>query len=342
MGKPKAPKPTPATETSAAQTGTNVGTAIANAFLQNPTEYTPDGSTQVNQTGTYKYNDTYTGQSYDIPTFTRTTTLSPQQQAIKTQTDAAQLSMGALAAEQSSKLQKYLSEPVDLSNEATEARLMELGQKRLDPLLAQRREAEETRLANQGVRLGSTAYDRANANIGQTENDAYNSLLLQGRGQAVQEALAQRNQPINEITALLSGSQVSQPNFMGANLSAIPTTDNAGIIANVDNQKMQGYQQQMANYNGIMGGLFGLGRKLIGLSDETAKKDKTRIMDLDDDGTGLWAFRYKGENNNEPKHIGLMAQEVEKIAPEAVLDGYDDGYKRVDYGRAISRIIGGA
>ena len=35
---------------------------------------------------------------------------------------------------------------------------------------------------------------------------------------------------INEITALLSGSQVAQPQFGNFNQGTIPTTDNAGII----------------------------------------------------------------------------------------------------------------
>src|SRR5690606_14878812 len=104
----------------------------------------------------------------------------------------------------------------------------------LDPMLAERREREATRLANQGIRLGSTAYDRAMSLVDQGENDAYNELLLRGRGQAVQERLTERNQPINEISALMSGSQVSQPQFIGSTVGGIPTTDNAGIISNYD------------------------------------------------------------------------------------------------------------
>ena len=76
MGK-SVPEPTPPKETSAAQTGTSVSTAVANAFLQNPSENTPWGSTAVNPTGTYGWTDPYTGQTYNIPTFTRTTTLLP-------------------------------------------------------------------------------------------------------------------------------------------------------------------------------------------------------------------------------------------------------------------------
>jgi hypothetical protein len=124
MGKPDAPDPA---ETAAAQTGTNVGTAISNAFLGNVNQVTPDGTLTYDKTGSYGWKDPYTGKTYDIPTFTATQTLSPEQQAVKAQQDKAKLNLGTLAADQSGFLTEYLGTPFDGSNEATEARLMELG-----------------------------------------------------------------------------------------------------------------------------------------------------------------------------------------------------------------------
>lgn len=332
MGK-SAPKPTPPKETSAASTSTNVATAIANAHLGNISEFGPDGNTRVEQTGSQSIYDPYTGKTYDIPTFSRYTELSEAQQAIKDQQDGASLNLATLGNKLSGTLGNQLTDNFRLGNEATEARLMELGRARLDPMLEQRREAEATRLANQGIMVGSTAYDRAMANINNAENDAYNQLLLQGRGLANQELLTEDNQRINQISALLNGGQVSQPNFMGANMPTIPTTDNASIIANYDNQRMQAWQQQQQMTGGIIGGLFGLGGKLIGLSDDEAKKDKKRLGDIEDE-MGLWEFRYKGEPKSQPKHVGLMASEVEKVKPSAVKRG-KDGLRRVDYGKAL-------
>ena len=88
-----------------------------------------------------------------------------------------------------------MDKPFDGSNEATEARLMELGRKRLDPALAQQDEALRTRLANQGLKVGSEGYRREMERQDQSRNDAYNSLLLQGRGQAFQEAQAVASVP---------------------------------------------------------------------------------------------------------------------------------------------------
>jgi hypothetical protein len=333
MGKSKPPAPPDPKETSAASTATNVGTAISNAMLGNVNQVTPDGNLNYDQTGTYNWRDPYTGKSYDIPTFTATQTLSPAQQAIKQQTDQAQQNLAGLAASQSGFLQNYMSEPIDLSNDATEARLMELGRSRLDPLLEQRRESEATRLANQGIMLGSTAYDRAMNNVNNAENDAYNQLLLQGRGQAVQEALTQRNQPINEIIGLMSGSQVQQPNFVNANMPTIPTTDVAGLINTNYNQRLSAWEQQQAQAGGLISGVGGLFGSLIGLSDDDAKKDKKRLGDVEGE-MGLWEFRYKGEPKTKPKHVGLMASEVQKQKPSAVKRG-KDGLRRVDYGKAL-------
>jgi hypothetical protein len=335
MGK-NAPSPPDPRETSAASTGTNV--SIANAWLGNINEVGPDGSTSIARTGTESMFDPYTKKSYDIPTFTRTTQLSPQQQLIKEQQDAASLNLASLGNNLSGTLGQQLTGNFKLGNEETEARLMDLGRARLDPMLAQRREAEETRLANQGVRAGSTAYDRAMASIFQGENDAYNELLLRGRGQASQELLTEDNQRINQISALLSGGQVSQPNFMGANMPTIPTTDTAGLInANYD-QRLAAWQQKSKGVGSVLGGLGGLFSS-IPFSDDRLKKDKHKIADLDGDGTHLWAFHYKGEDSDSPMHIGLMASEVEEAAPGAIVQD-PSGYRRVNYGRAMGSILG--
>lgn len=330
MGKKSQPKAPDPKETSAASTATNVGTAVSNAYLGNVNQVTPDGTLTYNQTGNHDWYDPYTGKTYNIPTFTATQTYSPQQQAIKSQNDAAELNLGTLANEQSAKLKDYLNKPVDLSNEATEARLMELGRKRLDPLVAQRDEDLRTRLANQGIKAGSDAYKDELNTFNQGTNDAYNQLLLTGRQQAVQEALTQRNQPINEITALMGGSQVQQPNYVNANMPSIPTTDVAGLINENYNQKMNAYNQRQQQTQGILGGLFGLGSKLIGLSDRRAKKDIEKVGNVDD--IDLYSFRYRKGMGDGKAHVGVMAQEVEKTHPEAV-SRRSDGMRQVDYGK---------
>ncbi|RWK79792.1 MAG: tail fiber domain-containing protein [Mesorhizobium sp.] len=338
MCAPDAPEPPDPKETSAASTATNVGTAIANANLGNVNQVTPDGSLTYSQTGTYKLNDLYTGKSYDIPTYTATQALSGTGQAIKDQTDQAKLNLGELAAGQSAFLKDWLAKPVDLSNGATEARLMDLGMKRLQPALDARRQANEADLINRGIRPGSDNYAQAQNIQNQGENDAYNSLMLSGRGQAVQEALAQNSAPINNLTALLSGSQVSQPNFINANMPTIPTTDTAGLINTNYQQRLAASQ---ANNQNIMGGLFGLGGSLLQgagaaggfgamFSDRRLKKNIRAIGNYAN-GLTKYVFEYLWGDN---QHVGVMSDEVRAVRPYAVTT--INGFDAVDYGKALA------
>lgn len=331
MGKPSAPTPPDPKATSAAQTGTSVATALANASLGNVSQVTPNGNLTYSQTGSSKFTDPYTGQSYDIPNYTATQTLSPDQQKLYDLNNQTQQNLGQIGVDQSAKIGGLLGTNVDLSNDAVESRLMDLGSKRLDPMFARQQDALSTQLANQGIQPGSAAWKAQMDQFQQGKNDAYNQLLLNGRGQSVQEILTERNQPLNEISALMSGSQVSQPNFINKQMPTIPTTDNAGIINQNYAQQFQNYQAESANRNALLGGLFGLGAAgVYKFSDRRLKKNIKKIGKTND-GQNLYSYRYKG--SDEPQ-IGLMAQEVEKKRPEAVVTT-PSGYKAVNYDKAL-------
>lgn len=349
MGK-KVPDPTNPKETSAATTSTNVATAIANAMMGNVTDITPDGTKTTKQTGSYDWTDPYTKAHYTVPTFTTTQTLSAGQQKIKSEQDRAALNLSTLGANLSDTLGDQLNGNFKLDNSAAEARLSGLARKRLDPMWKQREEDYKQQLANQGIGLNSKAYNRAMTEFNQNRNDDYNQMFLQGRAQADQELLTQDNQRINQISALLNGGQVSQPNWVGANISQIPTTNNASIIANYDQQRMAAAQIDNSFGQSILGGLFGLGSAVI--SDRRAKKDIHKLGhvpikpdephepkggdgDPGDRKTGLYAFNYKGEPSGAPRHVGLMAQEVKKKKPSAVKKT-PSGLYAVDYHRALS------
>lgn len=264
MGRPKAPAPPDPIKTAEAQTSTNIGTAIANAKLQQVNQITPDGSLTYNETGTYQFTDPTTGKTHTIPITTATTRLSDEQQRINDLNNAAQENLAGTAADQSSFLRDYLGTPADFNTEEIEGRLDELGRQRLDPRFARQEADVRTRLANQGITQGSEAYNREMDRLAYDRNDAYNSLYLQGRGQAFNELAAKRNQPINEITALLSGSQVSQPNVSMVTPQGAATTDVAGIINQNYNQRLAGWQQNQQSRQGLLGGLFGAGATLLG------------------------------------------------------------------------------
>ena len=328
MGKTKTPALPDPRETAAAQTGTNVSTALANAILGNVNQITPFGTLTYDQIGTQSVYDPYTRQNYDIPRYQATQELTPEQQEILGRTTAAQTNLAGLAQQLSGQAQTQLADPLTLGNEAVEGRLFELGSARLDPRFERQRAQLEQDLANRGIRIGSAAYQTATEQQRQAEADAYNQLLLSGRGQAVQEQLAQRAQPINEISALLSGSQVTQPSFVPTQQPQLPTTDVAGLINQNYQSQLANYQQQAAQRQSLLGGLFGLGANIIA-SDKRVKENIKRVGKLDD-GTPVYSYNYK---TGGPTHIGVMAQDVEKSKPGSVVEV--GGIKHVDYNKAV-------
>jgi len=115
MSKPRPPRPPDPQQVASAQTGTNIGTAIANTQMGQVNQVTPDASLTYTQTGTQSYTDPATGQTYSIPQYTATTTLSPEAQAIREQGNLAQLNLATLAANQSGRADQLLSTPFSLS-----------------------------------------------------------------------------------------------------------------------------------------------------------------------------------------------------------------------------------
>lgn len=319
---PKAPDPV---ATAQAQSGLNRDTAITQQQLNMVNQVGPDGSLTYNQTGTNKFKDSK-GNWVETPTYTATTALSDAQKAIKTQTDAASLNLGTIANERTGFLKDYLSKPFDV-NAATESKLYDLGTKRLDPRFAQEQDALRTQLISSGLRPGTAAFDQQMQQFGQTKNDAYNNLALTGRQQAFNEASFERSQPLNEISALMSGAQVQQPQFASTPQTGVGGVDYTGLV----NSK---YQADVSKANAGMGGLFGLASAGIGLlSDRRAKTDIRRVGTLHN-GLTVYSYRYKDSDETQ---IGLMADEVERIHPEAVTKGAD-GFSRVRYDLAVEAI----
>ena len=247
MKTPKAPDPT---ATAAAQSASNRDTALSSQLLNMTDQQNPYGSLKYEQTGTNSYVDSLTGKTVTVPKFTATTSLSPEQQAILSQTQAAELNLGTIANERSNFLKDYLAKPFDV-NAATEQKLYDLGSSRLDPRFAEQQETLRTQLINSGIRPGSAAYTSAMRDFEANRNDAYNQLALTGRQQAFQEASYERAAPLNEISALLSGSQVQSPQFVNTPTAQVGGVDYQGLVQNKYNADLQAS-------NARMGGLFGL------------------------------------------------------------------------------------
>lgn len=87
---------------------------------------------------------------------------------------------------------------------------------RLDPQWEQSGKQNDAQLANQGIVQGSEAYDNAMRTFNQGKNDAYrqaSTAAINTAPQTLQMAQALRSQPLNELNALRTGSQVQNPQF---------------------------------------------------------------------------------------------------------------------------------
>lgn len=476
MGKGSAPKAPDPQETASAQTGTNIGTAIANSYLGNINQKTPDGTLTYKQTGMQKWTDPLSGKVYNIPTTTAVQQLSIEQQKLKNKNDVTQSNLADTAMQQSKRLGSLLNKPFTLDGlpEAGDASALKTPQytqfssgpqlqtsigdtgqiknsidaagditktygpsdygtnvkevqdalyARINPELERGRTALETKLANQGIQIGSAAYEAAMKNQGQQENDArygailnanqeqtrlanleaqkagfqnaaqaqqfqqnaaqtdvnnsaqqqaYQQALASGqfsndalqqmfgnqntttgannalqdqtfnaeqakltaqnnaRSQALNETFAARNQPLNEISGLLSGAQITNPSFVPTQGQSIPTVDYAGLVNQNYQNQLGAYQAKQAQTQGLLGGLFGLGSSAIMASDERVKTDIEPVGNVK--GHPIYEYRYTGEFDDGKKHVGVMAQEVERKRPDAVMTGAD-GVKRVHYGK---------
>ncbi|MBB4642372.1 tail fiber domain-containing protein [Rhizorhapis suberifaciens] len=305
----------------------NKDTAITQQLVNMTDQVNPWGSVNYDQTGTTGFMDS-NGKWVSIPKFTQTTSYTPEQQAIFDQSQAAQTNLAGIANEQSGMLRDYLNEPFQFDNQDAGDWAYDLASSRILPQQEQGRQALESRLINSGIRPGTAAYDREMTRMTQGNTDQMNQLALTGRGQAFSEALTSRNQPINEITALMSGSQLQNPG------SASPGAPQAGV-AGVDYTGLvnQQYQAKLQNQGGMLGGLFGLAGSLAGntavMSDRRVKTDISRVGTLDN-GLPVFSYRYIWGG---PMHIGVMAQDVEQMNPDAVTE--INGIKAVDYARVV-------
>lgn len=329
MGK-SAPKPPDPVKTAMAQSGANIDTAVTQQLLNMTNQVGPWGSTTYAPTGFTSYTDSF-GKTHQLPTYTQTTTYAPEQQAIFDKSTKAQTNLAQLAQDQSAAMNDYLAKPFEFDNQDAADWAYDLASSRILPQQARNEEAVRTRLTNAGIRPGSAAWNSEMERMTQANNDQLNQLMLQGRSQAFNEAKTTRDQPINEISALLSGSQINAPN---AGMSGTPQTSVAGVdYAGLVNQN---YQAKLQNYQNQMGGLFGLagslGSAAIMASDIRVKKDIVEIGALPN-GLPVYTFRYVWDDAAMPLRTGLMAQDVQKVNPDAVVD--IGGVLHVNYGKAV-------
>lgn len=353
----KAPKAPPAPDpyvVAGAQTGSNVQTAIANAYLGNANENSPLGTTRYTVDKMQKVKDPVSGRVYSVPTFTRTTKLSPDQQRLLDQQNAIGSELNTMALSQSKRLASHLSRPFDLNSVKTQApgdfepyrqKVEDAMMVRLNDQFSRDEGDLESKLVNQGLTRGSEAFTREMDQMGRNRTDARIQAYLasgqearaagtyQGtnREREVQEMKLMRDQPINEITALMSGGQVSMPQFTPYRPSEVAQTPVGQYVyqsAAIDQANADRAAQERASMFGALGSI---GAGLFRWSDARVK-NSVRFVYTDAAGIAWYTFLYNGYEHLGPQ-LGVMAQELIDVSPEAVHVDPETGFYFVDYSR---------
>jgi hypothetical protein len=288
------PKPNDPYQTAAAQTGQNVMSSIGSSIIGNANEITPYGNVTYSPASWETMTDPSTGQTWQIPRYNRTTTLSPQQQGLLNLQNASAKNLGETAVQQSQMLKGLLKTPLNTQglqdwtalpqwNEAAfsgdrnrvEQALMSRWHDVNDPQWAQR----ESTLAARGLTPGAAGYGYAADEHARAMNDAtYGAITAGGqeqsrllgeqakradfgnqlRGAQFGERQTLQSFPVNLITALMSGSQVNVPQAAPYRSTGISPAPIADIMA-------QNYQDKLQQSSLINQGIFGFAGDLIGM-----------------------------------------------------------------------------
>lgn len=342
MGKsiPAPPPPPDPRVVSAAQTQSNVETAIANALLNNISQYTPYGSMVYSPAGTA----TVGGQT--IPLFSSTQTLSPEVQALLNQQFATTGNLNNLSNLAINTAANTLGQPIDLSAlpslsqnyGADAARLSQTAFDRqralLDPVFADQQNTLDVSLANRGIPLGSEIYQNSYDTFNRSRNQAYNDAAAQSvlagydlqsqlfgqdmaqRQNAFQELSYLQNLPISQIATLMgSNPGVPQPNFNPYNPSGVNPTDVTGAYLGSAQLAQDAWAQQAAMNSSILGGLFGLGGALGGALIKSSESYKENINEAPSALETIKKLTFKewSYKGDPQRHFGPMAEHWKEV-----------------------------
>jgi hypothetical protein len=161
----------------------------------------------------------------------------------------------------------------------------------------------------------------------------------------MQEGFALRNQPINEIMALLGGSQVNMPQFAPFSRQGIGAAQPGGYMAqNYANQLQQSSAQNQGLFGLAGAGLGAIGQAGgLGMFMGSDPRLKTGITPTGQRLAGLPVYSFTYRNHpGVPRQlrgtstVGVMSTDARELHPDAVRVA-DNGYDEVNYALLLRR-----
>ena len=192
----------------------------------------------------------------------------------------------------------------------------------------------QRQLGNQAITQNQQAALQQQQAALAAQNQQFNQLLQGGQfgntaqQQSLQQQLALRNQPLNEITGLMGGSQIQMPQFQGyqgSNIAAAPVFAGAQAAGQA---AMDQYGIQSSNVNAQNAGLYNLAGAGLMAARFSDRRLKSNIEQVGTHPLGIGIYEYDIFGNRER---GVMADEVLRVLPNAV-SVHPSGFMQVDYG----------
>jgi len=169
---------------------------------------------------------------------------------------------------------------------------------------------------------------------------ANQQLGMGAQNQSFNQALAKYMAPA-QVGSLLKGIAAPTQYVTPYNQQATPGADIMGAMGLTQQSNQNNANAQNAQNNAILGGLFTLGGASLmspkgtftNMFSDIRMKENIELIGYMANGLNVYDFEYKPEYKDTAGHgrfRGVMAQEVEKVIPYAVIT-LNDGYKMVDY-----------
>lgn len=311
------------------QSGINSAAAQQTAELNRVNQYTPYGTS------------TYTQDPNNPNTWTQATTLSPTEQNLLTQQQAGSAAANNIGNAQLGAASGALSTPINTDYNNVRDQYISSQMGLLQPQLTQSREVLQSQLQNQGVPQGSTAWNNAMRSYNNQVSSQYANILSNaqtGVGNAIQQQESLRDQPINEVNALRSMGQVTQPSFTNVPQATVGSTNTSNYYSLQAQAAENAYNQNVQSTSSMLGGIGSLagslGSAAIIASDRRLKTDEKTVgkLMLPTGELPVKTFRYRGD---PIRRMGFIAQDVEAHDPGAVYTHPRTGVKGVSYARVL-------
>ena len=189
--------------------------------------------------------------------------------------------------------------------------------RQLLPQFQQDQDRLHEQLINRGITAGSSLYNDQMEKLRNTQQGTLSDIS----NQAVYQGQDYLSSQIGNIGSLASQYDALKVGSLGG-ITGYNFTDPYTLQQQI---KAQG---SAAKY-GALGSIGGAAIGALLASDARLKENIEPVGKLDN-GLTVYLFNFKGDKK---KQIGLIAQEVKEVIPEAVVQG-EDGYLRVDYEKA--------